>query len=433
MHVWRFCRNECGAEHPMTTSDNAMNPSQAYVWVWLPGAQKPVVAGRLDQRDRESVITFTYGRSYLNNPDALPLFLPDLPLQHGEQAPLSGTMAGCIADASPDAWGRRVIERRHNANDTDLSDIAYLLLSGSDRIGALDFQASPVDYLPRTNGSASLDDLAEAAGLLEDGEPLPEELGMALVHGTSIGGARPKAILDDSGRGVIAKFSSSTDTLAVVKGEFVAMELARRAGVDVASVELVSAAGRDALLVERFDREPNGERKMMVSALSILNLHDAWGIAGRYATYADLADQIRRRFTEPDKTLRELFGRITFNVLVGNTDDHAKNHAAFWNGETLRLTPAYDVCPQLRSGNEAQQAMAYGPNGERDSQLAKCLAHAAVYHLDPTEATDIAGHQIAVIRDDWSEVCDLAQMPEADRNRLWGRQFLNEHALRDWP
>lgn len=415
----------------MTTSDASLNPSEAYVWVWLPGSPDPVVAGRLDQHDRSETVAFAYGRSYLDHPAALALFLPDLPLRRGAQSPLSGHIAGCIADASPDAWGRRVIEQRHRTGGSDLSDLAYLLLSGSDRTGALDFQTSPSTYVPRAGGSATLGDLAEATGRIDEGVPLPADLDAALLHGTSVGGARPKAVLRDGDRHLIAKFSSSTDSFPVTKGEFVAMELAHRAGLDVASVEMASAAGHDALIVERFDRKPGGRREMMVSALTILNLHDAWGIAGRYATYTALADQIRQRFVAPDATLRELFARITFNVLVGNTDDHAKNHAAFWDGEWLRLTPAYDICPQLRSGNEARQAMAYGTDGERASQVTRCIERAATYHLDRREAASIVDHQVSAIRDNWHDVCDLARLSQPDRERFWGRQFLNEYALLD--
>ena len=149
----------------------------------------------------------------------------------------------------------------------------------------------------------------------------------------------------------------------VVKAEYTAMELARRAGIDAAPVELAQALGREVLMVERFDRTHRGARRMMVSALTILQRHDAHGIAGRYATYADLAHQIRSRFTDADSTLREMFSRIVFNILVSNTDDHASNHSAFWDGANLTLTPAYDICPQARAGGEAAQAMAFGSDG----------------------------------------------------------------------
>ena len=410
-----------------TTSDADGRPVSVFVWVWLPGAAEPVVAGRLD--DRGQVATFTYGRSYLSRPDAVALYLPDLPLQRGEMPPRSGTLTGCIADGAPDAWGRRVIEYRRHSTGADLAELAYLIESGSDRIGALDFQASSTQYVARRGESASLGDLADAARHIEEGRPLPPALDRALLAGTSIGGARPKVVLSDPQRHMIAKFASTADTYPVVKAEYAAMELARRAGIDAAAVELTTANQRDVLLVDRFDRSPSGERRMMVSALTILNLHDAAGIAGRYATYTALADEIRARFVSADDTLRELFSRITFNILVSNTDDHAKNHSAFWDGEHLTLTPAYDVCPQLRTGGEAAQAMAYGRDGERVSQVARCIEHAAAYHLSGDEARNIVEHQIDVIAADWDGVCDLAHLTTADRDRLWGRQFLNPFAL----
>ena len=435
----------------MTTSEHAAGPPDAYVWVWLPGAADPVVAGRLI--DRGPVTAFAYGRSYLQNPDAVSLYLPELPLRRGEIPPRSGQIAGCVADAAPDAWGRRVIEHRRTGARSDLHVLAYLLESGSDRIGALDFQPSATRYEARSGDAASLAELAEAAERVESGEPLTPALDRALLHGTSVGGARPKALLADGARSVIAKFASSTDPYPVVKAEYVAMELARRAGLDAAPVELAQALGKDVLLVERFDRtvqrtsdrtarraddrtvQPADNRtarrarRMMVSALTILELHDADGIAGRYATYVDLAHQVRSRFTAPDATLRELFSRIVFNILVGNTDDHARNHSAFWDGHSLTLTPAYDICPQTRTGGEAAQAMAFGDNGDRLSQVARCVTHAGHYHLTAQQARKIVDHQISVIQDQWDEVCELASLRIVEKQRLWQRQFLNPYAL----
>ncbi|MGN6202588.1 MAG: type II toxin-antitoxin system HipA family toxin, partial [Solirubrobacterales bacterium] len=264
-------------------------PKQVFVWAWLPGATEPVVAGRLDPVG--PIVNFTYGRSYLERDDAIPLYLPDLPLERGPISPLAGDVPGCIADAGPDAWGQRVILNRltgrADAETTELGPLTYLLESGSDRIGALDFQASPREYVPRAIDHAGIEELAEAAERVEQGKPLSPELDQALLHGSSVGGARPKALLVEGESRLIAKFSSTTDTFPVVKGEFVAMELARRAGLDAATVRLTSAHGRDALLVERFDRPGGGRRRAMVSALTMLGLDE---MGARYASYADLAD-----------------------------------------------------------------------------------------------------------------------------------------------
>jgi serine/threonine-protein kinase HipA len=403
-------------------------PQRVFVWVWLPGATEPAVAGRLDPVG--PIVNFTYGRSYLERENAIPLYLPELQLEPGQISPLVGDIAGCIADAGPDAWGQRVILNRltgrADADTTELGPLTYLIESGSDRIGALDFQTSPTEYIPRAMDHATLDELAESAERVEKEIPLSPELDQALLHGSSVGGARPKALLGDGEATLIAKFSSTTDTFPVVKGEFLAMELARRAGLEVAPVRLAKAHGRDALLVKRFDRPGDGKRRVMVSALTMLGLDEA---GARYGSYADLADLIRARFTEPRATLRELFSRIVFNFLCSNNDDHPRNHAAFWDGEALTLTPAYDICPQLRSGGETAQIMAIGRDGWRMSQVAGCVERAPTYLLSEAEAREIVDNQIETIEGQWDEVCDLAELTEGARAAFWQRQFLNPYSL----
>ena len=406
-------------------------PKEAYVWIWLPEASEPVIAGRLEATGK--LINFNYGQSYLRRENAIPLYLPELPLAPGQIPPLSGlSIAGCIADAGPDAWGQRVIVNRilgAGASDEDpatLNPLTYLLQSGSDRIGALDFQASSSDYLSRHAGTASLEELMQSAQRVEEGIPLSPTLDAALLHGSSVGGARPKALLTDGARSLIAKFSSLTDRYSVVKGEYAAMELAHRVGLDTARVQMTEALGKDVLLIERFDRPAVGQRRAVVSALTILELDE---MLARYASYTDLAHIIRERFTEARSTLRELFGRITFNILVGNNDDHARNHAAFWNGTALTLTPAYDICPQPRNTGETTQAMAIGPDGFRLSQVTGCLEVASTYLLSASDARDIVDHQIEVIKSEWSEVCDQARMTEIERKYFWKRQFLNPYAI----
>lgn len=311
----------------------------AYAWIWLPQATEPVPAGRLD-RDGD-ILLFTYGRSYLERSDAIALYLPELPLRPGPQTPLVGVVAGCIRDAAPDGWGQRVIENSlagHGASELGL--LTYLLHSGSNRIGALDFQLSADKYALRDQSTATYRELLDSAARVEAGIHLSTELDRALLHGTSVGGARPKVTLVDGDRQLIAKFSSTTDTSPMVQIEYVGMELARRCGLNTANVDLLEVLGTKVLLVERFDRPGDGARLAMVSALTVLGLDE---MGARYASYADLADQIRARFTNSAATLRELFARVTFNILIGNTDDHARNHAAFWNGHELTLTPAYDI------------------------------------------------------------------------------------------
>ncbi len=203
------------------------------------------------------------------------------------------------------------------------------------------------------------------------------------------------------------------------------MELARRVGLNVAATEVVESLGRDVLLVERFDRTSNqGQRLSIVSALTLLELDEMFA---RYATYYDLVPIIQERFSNAHSTLSELFSRIVFNICVGNTDDHARNHAAFWDGTSLTLTPAFDICPQQRSGGEAVQAMAIAP-GFKYSQLAECIKASEIYFLSQIEARRIVDKQLEIIQSQWRDACDSARLTESERVQLWRRQILNPYA-----
>jgi serine/threonine-protein kinase HipA len=418
----------------MTTSNSYR---EAYVWVWLPGEVTPVVAGRLEALG--STLVFNYGKSYLERDNKISLFTPELPLKAGRIEPLTGlTIAGCIRDAAPDAWGRRVLINRkfgHKGSTikvAQLDELTYLLESGSDRIGALDFQLSPTNYTPRETQNVSLDELMHSADLVEKGLMLTPELAMALQHGTAIGGARPKALISSENKKYIGKFSSTTDIYSVVKAEFMAMRLAQLCGMNVAHVELKKSMGKDVLLIERFDRvlsKKGWQRKGMVSALTLFKLDE---MMARYASYQELTEIVRHHFEEASKTLRELYQRMVFNILVGNTDDHARNHAAFWNGRFLSLTPAYDICPQARTGNEATQAMLiHGEN--RMSQLKVCLDVAPHFLLTAGEAIKLMQRQIEMIVANWNSVCSSAELSDIDRKFFQSRQFLNPFVFEELP
>lgn len=409
-------------------------PSQAYVWIWLPGNTAPVVAGVLT-RLRDNRLAFRYGKSYLQNPDAIPLNNLELPLGTEIIEPPPGLkVASGLRDASPDAWGRRVIINRLlgkaglNAYDQELDELTYMLESGSDRIGALDFQLSATEYVPRSKDKATLSELQDAANLVEQGIPLTPELDQALRHGSSIGGARPKALIEANDIKYVAKFSAASDTISVVKSEFIMMRLAGLVGLNVAPVELEGVLGKDVLLIERFDRvalHGGWARRIMVSALTLLGLDE---MMARYTSYEDLTHLIRKYFRDPKSDLKELFSRLVFNILIGNTDDHARNHAAFFDGKAYSLTPAYDICPQIRTGNVASQGMLI--IGQQNlSQISICLEAAHLFLLDPDQARNIVTQQIKGIRENWDAVCAESGISQVDRNVLATRQVLNSFAF----
>ena len=412
-------------------------PRAGYVWAWLPGATEPVLAGQVGRV--EGVFQFRYARAYLEHPKAVSLYEPELPLRRGWIRPHSNMgIAGVLKDSGPDAWGQRVIHTRLSGSrdatalDIELDTLTYLLESGSNRIGGLDFQSSGELHTPRETG-ASLSELHQAAQDLVAGT-VSQDLVEALQYGTAIGGARPKAIIfDDNGAQWVAKFSLSTDVYPVVKAEAAGMRLAAHVGIDVPEVRVTNVGGRDVLLVRRFDREGDGTRRMMVSALTMIGFDDFLG--ARWSSYPELMDVLRKFAPSGDRLGRTLFERIVFNVLITNIDDHARNHAAFWDGHHLRLTPAYDLLPHLRASHEVQQAMDIGRaesperNGPRTSTRTTCVNAAREYNLTATEAKAIFDYQVSVIAENWHGVAEEVGLTRQEADRMRGTSILHPYAL----
>lgn len=399
--------------------------SEPYVWTWLPGSETPVVAGRMVALG-DNRFGFVHGRSYLERPDAIPVG-PDLELVRGVQEDGRLELPPSIRDACPDSWGQRVVMHRlAGSGDThDPGWARYMLESGSNRIGALDFQSSATEYVAR-NETAPLAELMEAADRIQSGDPLSEDLATAVGHGTSIGGARPKVLVEEDGVQYIAKFSVGSDPHPVVKYEAAAMELARRCGVPTARTRPIRVAGRDVLLVERFDRD-GARRRHMVSGLTILGIGE---LDARYdATYPRIVRAIDASSRGP-ACGPTVFRQIVVNIAVSNDDDHARNIAAFWDGQHLELTPAYDICPGPRLGETSQQAMPYGERGEREASLAALVGCAGDYALTRSTASAIVHEVVETIRAEWSDVADRVGLTAAERQAMIGRQILNPAATR---
>lgn len=405
-----------------------MISEQAFIWVYLPGQTEPVVAGVIAWIRGE--YQFRYARSYQRRPDAIPLSIPGCPLGeiNDDVVFIRNELTGVIRDASPDAWGRNVMLREAaDRGEGDLGEIDFLLRAGPDRIGAMDVTDSPHEYVPKESQAAPLEDLLEAADRVDQGKPLDPYLDAALNHGTSVGGARPKALLHENGEYWIAKFSSTKDHLDMVSIEAGAMRLAEIAGLDVAEHQVVTALNKKSILVKRFDREVEGGqvlRRHMISALTMLNM-DEYDVRAGFASYLRMTDVLRQLATDFSRDGRELFARMVFNILIGNTDDHARNHACFWDGSFLDLTPAYDICPQPRLGYSADQAMVVGDQG-RKASLANALSACERFGLDQAEALDIVRDLEACVRLKWREVFEDSGVPEGDLKYLSQSTMVSE-------
>lgn len=410
-------------------------PSKATVWCWPPTHTEPVAVGDLVDTGRR--FGFRYRSACRARfPGSLGI-APELRAADGCEVilPQEGlSLPGCIRDAAPDAWGRRVLQAAMSgtsprSDSTEPSELDALLIPAFDRVGALGFTAGPEPPRRPTPASPALDELHRWIAEVDLGGQKSWDAAAHLLPHSGVGGARPKALVEWNGVPSIAKFQAASDHAPVPQLEFIAMRLAQAVGIDVAPTELTEAGGRPVLIVRRFDREiglGGWRRRFVVSGLTVLGLDE---MMARYASYADLARHVEASSVDPDRDRRELFRRLVFNIICGNTDDHARNHAFYYADGKLSLSPAFDICPQSRTGGEATQAMAIR-DGVRWSSLVACIEAAPLFGLDPEEARTEVSRQLQVVEDQWARVCDEAQLPVAWRTRVWGSVFCNPFALR---
>ncbi|MCX7342431.1 MAG: HipA domain-containing protein [Hyphomicrobiales bacterium] len=328
------------------------------MYITLPGQTAPVTAGRFQltaDRMGTPVGRFVYGRSYLDRGEAVEIDPVELKLARGttyETAGMKGVF-GALRDAGPDYWGRAVIER--HVGKAPLGEFDYLLESPDDRAGALGFGLGPEPPAPRRqfNQTIELEKLQKIADeLIEDENKKPADAKAAQVQellliGTSMGGARPKAVVEDKDGLWLAKFNTAHDRWNVARVEHTMLTLARTCGLSVADSRVTDVGGRDVLLVKRFDRSKTDDgylRGRMVSALTLLRADDTHNTRERWS-YVLLAEELRRITAEPQRHAHELFRRMVFNGLISNTDDHPRNHAALALNDSWALSPAYDLTP----------------------------------------------------------------------------------------
>ncbi len=405
---------------------------ECYVYIVLPGERTFVTAGRFrwtSTREGAPVGQFVYGRSYLARPDAVELDPVELRLRRGtrETARLGGFF-GAIRDAMPDYWGRRLIER--SAGVSPLEEIDYLLQGPDDRVGALGFGLYVEPPPPRRifNRTLDLERLQQSAdAILQDD---PERAGSAgsqveelLLLGTSMGGARPKVVVEDGGSLWLAKLGRPDDRWDHPAVEHAMLGLARTCGLRVADRRLVTVADRNVLLVRRFDRDPHPDprqggyrRHRVVSALTLLRGDEHPSRRAGWS-YLGLADEIRRISARPVDDLRELFQRMCFNAAISNTDDHPRNHAVVARDRRWRLSPAYDLTPTPSVGQDRRDlALICGERG-RWANRENLLSARGRFLLSQKEAEALLDAVVETVRAQWHPALRRAGVsaPQCDR------------------
>jgi serine/threonine-protein kinase HipA len=406
------------------------SPHTCYVYITLPGETEAVTAGRYEltaDRHGTPVGRFVFGKSYRERSDAVDIDPLELRLGRGtfETANLKGIF-GALRDAGPDYWGRRLIERHVGGQ---LGELDYLLNSPDDRAGALGFGHGVMPPAPMRmfNQTLALEKLQALADAVISDEDAPDAtLGQVqdlMLLGTSMGGARPKAVVEDGDGLWLAKFNRPDDAWNTARVEHAMLVMARRCGIATAESRIATIGQRDVLLVKRFDREkaPDGgyHRSRMVSGLTLLRAEDTHQSREKWS-YIALVEELRRVSSAPKKDAGELFRRMCFNALISNTDDHPRNHAIVAHDRAWKLSPAYDLTPKnWISLDRRDLAMACGDAG-RYANAANLRSQGQRFLLPAAEAEVIVNDMATTIGSAWHDIARSEGVSAADCEQIKG-------------
>ena len=397
---------------PYTPQDNMS------LW-WLADPAAPQRIGTISLQDQRRKVALTYDAVWKASPQGFALS-EDLPLHAGLQLPAErDTAAGAVDDARPDQWGERVI--RLIERPVRLSLLEYLYFAGDDRFGALGVSLSDAAYVPAPTAVMAtfdgLHDTHQAVLHVMAGEAVDERQRRLLQPGVTMGGARPKSLMQIEGQAWVVKFAENGELDSPLI-EHASMQLARRCGIQTADTRALALPQGHAVAVRRFDREGIQRRH-------VLSAHVALRAAGEPMGYPELA-QLMRRLGRPEQLRaqqHELFRRMVFNILIDNTDDHEKNHALVRGDDGFyALSPAFDVLPAAQG--LGYQQMRVGAQGH-ESSIANALSQARAFGL--TDA--LARQTVAVIAAQvaqWKTVFKSLNVRDADMDLL--AQYLDgEH------
>jgi serine/threonine-protein kinase HipA len=407
----------------------------AVVFIEIDGKTVPAGKLRVTADGRFSESRFQYGARYLERPDMVPLDPVQLKPADGNPIvtpPRDFELFNAIRDAAPDAWGRKLIDLYVNrAIGRDAVEAEYLLASrNGTRVGALRFgpdPSGPGKVLPFelpdiSSDFGSIEAFQGMVDLVHGGHDIPDAVLNHLAPGVDLGGARPKATVTVDGFPWLVKFGLESDRIAMAGAEAGCLDLCEMAGISVVEREVRDICGRPALFLKRFDRElgPDGgiRRRHMISGLTLTGEHEmSRGTKG----YGDLIDGMRRHGAAAPAG-EDLFRRMAMNVLLGNTDDHLRNHAFLHCGKgRYEMSPLYDVTPTLQVSRSRNLFLHLGAAGSgREATAAGALHAAPTFGLERDEAVAILSDLQDLVRRNWRRVMDERGVSAADIEKMAG-------------
>jgi serine/threonine-protein kinase HipA len=370
---------------------------------------------------------FRYAQEYLREPGAFaldPLHLPLVAESFDADRPRAG-VHGVFEDSLPDDWGRKLMARRYKLGRAEQHVPHLLRLLGSQGMGALLYSENGEP--PPLSAGVLRHHLRELVLQAEKFETAPstmddDELAMLFQAGSSPGGARPKALVSDEKGAYLAKFASTRDHLDVVSLEAAAMELARRAGIYTAETNLLTFGSRKCLLVKRFDINPAGGRNHLISMQSLMKA-DGYYNAG----YRDLAEVIKHVSSAPQRDLHMLYKQMVFNVMIGNTDDHLKNFCMLHDDEGWRLSPAFDLVPNI--GFNQEHVLRIGLDSwppDRET----LLSEAKYFGVKRLKSAVVLVQEVYTAVSEWPTIFSANDVPKKDSESI-GKEIgrrLQKHA-----
>ncbi|MDN4504023.1 HipA domain-containing protein [Alteromonadaceae bacterium BrNp21-10] len=389
--------------------------SKAYVFI--DGLEDtPIVCGVIQIDEAQKTGRFRYGKSYLSRADVFALDPVNLPLsEHEHTTQFNKGVFGALADAGADSWGKKVILSLHTTKPKNA--LEFLLAGSGMGVGALVFSLSSSNSKTKYNKNSlgDLPMLLKAKDAILADEDIPPEAKVAFEYGSSMGGARPKTIVQDGDISYLAKFNRPDDIINIVKVEHAAMCMLNELPCRVANTLVQQTPSGDVLLVERFDLQKGKPNAHYLSANSIFNQNKVnTSVLSTSYTYGYLAEFIRKNGAEP-LDAHDLYYRMVFNVFLGNTDDHSRNHALLYpfKHKHWRLSPAFDVLP---INNSAQHSIGIGNDG-REGTIDNLLSQSMRFGLKQFKAQKIID-EVRQLTNEWQSYFTQHGVGAGDIERL---------------